>query len=58
MDKKEVVSKFSAPTAEYRGKPFWSWNGELEEAELIRQVGLYYAFQIGTDYRISGRRMV
>lgn len=47
MDKKEVVSKFSAPTAEYRGKPFWSWNGELEEAELIRQVGVMKEMGLG-----------
>ena len=25
---------FENPTREYRGKPFWSWNGKLEEAEL------------------------
>lgn len=26
------------PGAEFRGKPFWSWNGELEKEELLRQV--------------------
>jgi hypothetical protein len=29
---------FAAPPAAYRGKPFWSWNGRLTEAELRRQV--------------------
>ena len=29
---------FSAPTAEYRGTPFWSWNCKLEEKELLRQI--------------------
>ena len=24
---------FRDPTAEYRGTPFWSWNGALEEEE-------------------------
>lgn len=25
---------------EYRGKPFWSWNGKLEEEELLRQADI------------------
>ncbi len=29
---------FSEPTAAYRGKPFWSWNGKLEREEAIRQI--------------------
>lgn len=29
---------FENPTGEYRGKPFWSWNGKLEEEELKRQI--------------------
>ncbi len=29
---------FENPTAEYRGTPFWAWNCELEEDELIRQI--------------------
>ncbi|MBQ9783017.1 MAG: hypothetical protein IJW44_00675 [Clostridia bacterium] len=29
---------FQAPTAEYRGAPFWSWNCKLEEKELLRQI--------------------
>ncbi len=29
---------FRNPTAEYRGAPFWSWNCELEEKELLRQI--------------------
>ena len=30
--------QFQAPGPEYRGKPFWSWNGKLEKDELIRQI--------------------
>lgn len=30
--------RFRTPGAEFRGKPFWSWNGELEKDELLRQV--------------------
>ena len=29
---------FRNPTAEYRGAPVWSWNCELEEKELLRQI--------------------
>ncbi len=29
---------FRNPTSEYRGTPFWAWNCELEEAELLRQL--------------------
>ena len=34
----DIKSKFDEPGNAYRGKPFWSWNGELEKEELIRQV--------------------
>ncbi len=37
-DRKNVIELFTAPGAEYRGKPFWSWNGELKKEELIRQL--------------------
>lgn len=36
----EWVQKFRNPTAEYRGKPFWAWNGKLEKEELLRQVSV------------------
>ena len=29
---------FQYPPAEYRAKPFWAWNGELEENELREQI--------------------
>ena len=29
--------EFVNPSAAYRGKPFWSWNGELNKDELVRQ---------------------
>lgn len=38
MSKKELIELFGAPGAEWRAKPFWSWNGELEADELLRQV--------------------
>lgn len=38
MNLKERQELFENPTKEYRGKPFWSWNGKLEEEELCRQI--------------------
>jgi len=35
---KKLYESFTTPGPEYRGKPFWAWNGELEKDELIRQV--------------------
>ena len=29
---------FEKPSAAFRGKPFWAWNGKLDEAELKRQI--------------------
>ncbi len=37
---KEMAAGFAEPSNEWRGKPFWSWNGKLEKDELIRQVGV------------------
>ena len=34
----ELMKLFDSPTAAYRGKPFWSWNGELNRDELVRQL--------------------
>lgn len=36
----ELAAEFANPSNEWRGKPFWSWNGKLEKDELIRQVGV------------------
>jgi len=35
------------PSAAYRGKPFWSWNGQLEIDELIRQIGIFKEMGMG-----------
>ncbi|GDY11353.1 hypothetical protein LBMAG53_02300 [Planctomycetota bacterium] len=29
---------FAAPPAEYRGVPFWSWNGKLDRQQLLQQM--------------------
>lgn len=30
--------QFRNPSPDFRSKPFWAWNGKLEEEELLRQV--------------------
>ncbi len=34
------IDEFKNPGSEYRGAPFWSWNDDLDEDELKRQVRL------------------
>ena len=34
----ELLKGFEEPGNAWRGKPFWSWNGALEQDELIRQI--------------------
>ena len=38
---------FKNPTAEYRGTPFWAWNCELDEAELLRQIDVFKEMGLG-----------
>lgn len=47
MNKKQLIDLFSSPSAEYRGKPFWSWNGELRKEELIRQAHIMKEMGLG-----------
>ncbi|MBE6675815.1 MAG: hypothetical protein E7594_03125 [Ruminococcaceae bacterium] len=47
MSKKELYGTFAAPGVEWRGKPFWSWNGELREEELVRQVEVMKEMGLG-----------
>ena len=38
MQKSEIKNAFENPSPQFRGKPFWAWNGKLEEKELRRQI--------------------
>lgn len=38
---------FQNPTSEYRGTPFWAWNTELEEKELLRQIDIFKEMGLG-----------
>ncbi|RKX44658.1 MAG: hypothetical protein DRP64_06085 [Verrucomicrobia bacterium] len=39
--------QFENPGVEWRGKPFWSWNGKLEKGELLRQIDVIKAMGFG-----------
>lgn len=42
-----VYELFAQPPNEYRGKPFWSWNGKLEKEELLRQIRVFARMGLG-----------
>ena len=46
MDKK-LIKEFTNPGSEYRGAPFWAWNGKLEPEELRRQVRIMHQMGLG-----------
>ncbi len=47
-DSKELSPElFQNPTAEYRGTPFWAWNGKLEKDELLRQIEIFKEMGLG-----------
>ncbi len=41
------MGDFKNPGCEYRGKPFWAWNGRLEKSELERQLGVFKKMGFG-----------
>ena len=50
---KEKRKAFQCPGAAYRGKPFWSWNGELDEKELKRQIHIIKEMGFGGAFMHS-----
>ena len=38
---------FRRPTSEYRGTPFWAWNGKLSRDELLRQIKIFKKMGLG-----------
>jgi hypothetical protein len=42
-----MKNNFKNPGVEWRGKPFWSWNGKLEKEELIRQINVLKEMGMG-----------
>lgn len=44
---KKTAELLADPPAEYRGKPFWAWNGELKKEELFRQIDAFRKMGFG-----------
>ena len=44
---KNIKQAFVSPSVAYRGKPFWSWNGELRGEELVRQAHVMKEMGLG-----------
>ena len=44
------LKQFANPGSQFRGKPFWAWNGKLEENELRRQVRIFHRMGLGGLY--------
>lgn len=53
MNLKELEKQFVCPDGERRAMPFWAWNGELEEAELLHQIDIMKEMGFGGFYMHS-----
>ena len=42
-----LLKELKNPSNRFRGKPFWSWNGELEKEELFRQIDAFKEMGFG-----------
>ena len=42
-----IEQMFAGPSSLYRGKPFWAWNGRLEESALRRQIRVFSQMGMG-----------
>lgn len=53
---KGVISEelFKNPPSEFRGAPFWAWNGKLDKDEVVRQAGVFKEMGFG-GYHIHVR---
>lgn len=38
---------YKDPPARFRGAPFWSWNGKLDKAQLMRQIECFHRMGMG-----------
>jgi len=54
----ELSTQFINPSSAWRGKPFWSWNGELHEEELLRQIEILQEMGMGGFFMHSRTGLV
>ena len=43
----KLINEFTNPGNEYRGSPFWAWNGKLEVDELRQQIRYMHKMGVG-----------
>jgi hypothetical protein len=43
----KFTEEFQHPGAQYRAKPFWAWNGKLNQKELLRQIDIMMKMGFG-----------
>lgn len=43
----KIAEQFKNPGTEYRGAPFWAWNGKLDPNEVRRQIRIMYKMGLG-----------
>ena len=55
---KTLEQEFHNPSAAYRGKPFWAWNGKLEEQELLRQIDVLHEMAFSCTRALACRRSI
>lgn len=48
-----ISKEFKNPSKEYRGKPFWAWNGKLEKDEAVRQIKIFKEMGLGGAFMHS-----
>lgn len=48
-----ILKDFKKPSKEYRGKPFWAWNGKLEKNEAVRQIKIFKEMGFGGAFMHS-----
>lgn len=53
MNTKTREEQFLNPGIQYRSKPFWAWNGKLEEKELYRQLDILKEMGFGGAFMHS-----
>lgn len=53
MSTKSREEQFLNPGIQYRSKPFWAWNGKLEEKELYRQLDILKEMGFGGAFMHS-----
>ena len=55
---RELYRRLTNPDKKYLGKPFWSWNGDLEKDELLRQIEVMRTMRFGGFFMHSRTGLV